>query len=236
MQRSTLETIVDLNAFLAQNTHWANGKNIALDHLHQTGAQSRWMRENIYGIYLTQPDYTWMAVWMAITDRTKAAKRNLTYVRPQYAHGDYIGELLLYTEDQSPAHCMHDCYLYTIDPAPFSQHEIVDIRSIADTDLVATLTARSIEEQTIIRHQQPQRNYASIKPEPRIVLIDEWQLTITGVPIIIPEKEIVLSANLIAELYATRVTPTNTISTQHYLQEKETRGVSPSGIAAPSRI
>lgn len=56
------KTIEDLSKILERNNLYANGKNIPIEFLYETVARSRWDRENIWGIYLTQPSYAWMGL------------------------------------------------------------------------------------------------------------------------------------------------------------------------------
>ena len=83
-----INSIEDLQELLKNNCYWANGKSFPVNHLHATGAQSRWEYENVYGIYLTQPHFAWMAMWMGSTNRETVQKRNLTYIIPKTENND----------------------------------------------------------------------------------------------------------------------------------------------------
>lgn len=111
MRKESVGTVQELGDILSRNTSFANGKNRPLDHLHATGACSRFVHENIYGIYFTNEDHAWMALWIAVTDRTKVRKRNITYVRPN--ENDAIGGVAVYSPDTSlDVFCDDGAFIY----------------------------------------------------------------------------------------------------------------------------
>lgn len=187
-----LHHISELSDLLASGCYWANGKNSRVDHLHRTGAQAALAKENIYGIYLANEEYAWMAFWMAITDRSVLRKRNLLYFRPS---GDSrLGRLQI--PPQQNWSC-HQAYLYLFASRDFADLPVIDLRQVRHDE--RELEQRGFSLQSILRHGETQRNYCYENEAPRLVLIDEWQVSLINIPQVVPSIEVVLTPSLIEE-------------------------------------
>jgi hypothetical protein len=186
MESIRVEDLDFLEDILEQG-YWANGKNIQVDHLHQTGANSRFPKENIYGIYLADEQHAWMAFWMAVTDRELVRKRSLRYI----ASGG-VGHLEV--DSDAPGILRSQAYLYLFDPP--QELARIDIRGIPNPD--EAMRESGFEMREVIRHGVGQQNYFS--PSPSIVHVDNWQLAITGIPEIYPDAELVLTRSLIEQV------------------------------------
>jgi hypothetical protein len=199
MQRLFVSTISELNSILKKNTLWANGKNIKIDHLHRTIALSRWKYENIYGIYVTKPDYAWMAVWMAITDRNKLKKRQLCYHYPSLKDNDYIGSIEIQSEKDVRDLVRHEAYVYLFSPYAHKDVRSINCSPIKQAEKIGHLKAHGFLEQSIIHKDISKTTYVRDN-EPAVIYVDDWQIALTGIEHIIPTTELIIPEKVIEEL------------------------------------
>jgi hypothetical protein len=210
METIPVNSIDDLETLLSKNCLYANGKNMQIDHLHATGAVSRFDRENMYGIYVARPEYAWMAVWMGVVDRKKSKKRDITYCRPRSP--DVIGSIRLYAEhDISRDHLCEESFVYLLDVRAYPA---MDIRS---EDNHPRITDAGFQNRLWRHHGTEQENYVHVSDLPMIVHVDFWQSVLVNVPRIIPTQELHLGKGLIDELFRTRVTAAPGISGEEYV-------------------
>ncbi len=208
MEKIAVNTIDDLDGILRNNTCWANGKNYKIDDLHSTGANSRWLYENIWGIYLTDASHAWMALWMAVTDRIKIKKRDITYVRPR---SDSIGRIAVFAEGREGLF-VDEAYLYFFRPR---QCREIDLRKIQDNKLQKLLELGFVEKE-IRKNGRLQKNYFPPDSKPCIVRVDSWQIALVNCQKIRPDIELVVKNNLILEL-SSRVSFSEGPSTENYI-------------------
>ncbi len=208
MEQIRLTNESDLQTLLAgAKDDFANGKNAAVSWLYATAAQSRFPEENVFGIYLSRPGFAWMALWMAVTDRSKLRKRHLGYVRPRGS--DHVGRVTIGGANQSIEHprglLVSDArlYLFRRIQLPEPSHEIPDhLDSAARAEW---LTDRGFAWQDIERRGQMRR--ALVAPTtmpPSVIAIDAWQTAVIGVPTLVPFLEATIADSLLDQL-ATRI-------------------------------
>ncbi|OGZ65760.1 MAG: hypothetical protein A2822_04435 [Candidatus Staskawiczbacteria bacterium RIFCSPHIGHO2_01_FULL_41_41] len=217
MIKQGINSIEGLNGFLKNNRYWANGKSFPVDHLHATGAQSRWEYENVYGIYLTQPHFAWMAMWMGSTDRERVQKRNLTYVRPE--NGDWIGAIRIYSLDSGvkELYSKNGCFLYLFDPENYKEAQTIDLQKLSAQEKISYLLNNNFSRKEITRKGKSQSNIVSESLERTIIEIDSWQMTLVNVDVIRPDIEVHVESEVLKNLYGQRVLPANEISTENYI-------------------
>jgi hypothetical protein len=188
-----------MDDLLKSNRFFANGKNISLDHLHATGAQSRWNYENIFGIYVANPAYAWMAAWMAVTDRSKVRKRDIIYHRPSTF--DSIGSIEIYDPlGKGDVLCDDGAYLYLIDPEQTARCTSMDISALPACARTPHLLKNGFVEKEIIKKGAPQMNYVATFPDAALIAVDCWQLALVNIPKIIPDAEYHITTDVIKAL------------------------------------
>jgi len=192
-----IASLDELQDLLRQNTCWANGKNFSIDHLHATGANSRWSYENIFGIYMANPGYAWMAAWMAATDRTKIRKRSITYHRPVI--DDHLGRISVCSSEENVLRD-HDAFLYLVDPTKYSSLRQIDVSLLYGVEKIDALLHEGFMERVWVKRETRQMNYFAKFTNPAVVLVDAWQLALVNVDIILPDREIVIPHTVIAEM------------------------------------
>ncbi len=214
-------SVSELNELLRNNLYWANGKNIKLDHLHATGAKSRWEYENIWGIYLTNPESAWMGLWMSVTDRTKIPKRNISYVCPQNDLDDFIGQVRIFIpegDDIRTAFCESESYLYLVDPHHYDHYPTIDLMEIPLERKVDSLVEQGFYQKEVERKGEKQTNLF-YSGGSTIVKVDSWQIALVNIPRMIPDIEVSISSEIIWELYLTRVSRASGESLEEYVSE-----------------
>lgn len=170
METKKVKDIAELNSILEGIEYWANGKNFKVDHLHDTKASSRWELENIFGIYLTKPEYAWMALWMAVTSRKNLKKRHLRYFVPKTSQGDFIGKIEIFSEGDNVADFFCEkAYLYLFDK---KKYEDIPTKNYSQNN----------------------------KKEKCIVSIDDWQICLVNFNEVKPNLEIEIGPEIIKEL------------------------------------
>ncbi len=200
MKSASVTSIESLNGKLAYGKKWANGKNFPVDHLHATIAESRWDPENIFGIYLTNESYAWMALWMAISNRSTLRKRQIGYQRPDQ-NDDHIGSVEIFTEMAATEVVGEKGYVYLFDPIVCSAgRQIVDITELPKDQKTASLINNGFEWQQIERRGREVSGLIDLTLEPRVVLIDAWQLALTNTVSIIPDEELIIEKPVIEQL------------------------------------
>ncbi|HEU0050857.1 MAG TPA: hypothetical protein VFQ60_02250 [Patescibacteria group bacterium] len=204
MKQERLDRLDQLSVFLRENERYAaNGKNFSVDHLYATAAKSRFEYENLLGIYLTHPAYTWMAVWMAVTNRQILRKRQLEYYRPNHRLGDMIGKLGLFLHGQTKVPCdalVSTAYIYLFDLDAVGPMLVTDLRLLPSKEKMQALQRLGFSWQLFYRRNRVIRALAPVDTERGYVLIDEWQLAVVNVPYLMPAIELVLTEPLIREL------------------------------------
>lgn len=220
MIEQSVRTESELNDFLGNNKYWANGKNFRVDHLHATGAISRWEYENIYGIYLTHPEYAWMAVWMAIVDRNKFRKRNITYFKPS-GSGDLIGSISIFLENgktlPDPIYSDKGAFIYFEDPAKHDALDLIDISNVDKTSKLLELSKYGFVQKTINRRGSIQQNYFLPSGHQALVNIDDWQIALVGVNRLVPCLELQIPKPLLNEIISKRVSQAPQLSSEDYI-------------------
>lgn len=195
-----IRTIDGLQRLLSEKRYCANGKNYPVNHLYDTAAESRWPRENLWGIYLTNPEHAWMALWMAVTSRSGLKKRHLRYLRP--TAGDSIGRIEIYNPARAALEdlLLSRAYLYLFDPSRFAGIGALDLSAAADSS--ATLEKSGFTLQTITKGAKVRRGYVHASPERKVVLIDAWQVALVNFGMLVPDLEVVLHREVIEDLRA----------------------------------
>jgi hypothetical protein len=208
-----------LQEFLNQNRAYVNGKNGRVTHLHATVAESRFEIENIQGIYLARPEFAWMAVWMAVTDRTKLRKRHLCYQMPNGA--DRVGRLMIggLKEQTEPRDLLcSQAFLYLFEPALLPTR-VLDIARESEQDRLTSLVARGYSWQEIERHGRMRRALVPPVNEPPTILeLDVWQVAVVQMPQLVPSIEVVLSGDVVKDL-ASLITFQDKIPGNNYLEK-----------------
>ncbi|PJA45055.1 hypothetical protein CO174_05215 [Candidatus Uhrbacteria bacterium CG_4_9_14_3_um_filter_50_9] len=218
MQHIQVESTRKLQVLLAKNTFFANGKNSPIDHLYATAATSRFEVENLFGIYLTKPDFAWMAIWMAVTDRTKLRKRQLSYHVPK--EEDWIGALEIGGLDSvneirpllgTSAHV----YLFNPSELPTPATDLTSF--VSEQAAIAHLVQHGYTWKQIRRRGEERR--ALMPPEDgsrSLINIDAWQVALVGQERLVPTIDLVLTKSLIDEL-SSRVQIKKTVPGRNYL-------------------
>jgi hypothetical protein len=212
MKSIEILNIAELNSFLHQNKDYANGKNIRVDHLYETTANSRWNYENLWGIYLTNSDYAWMALWMAMTSRGKIKKRQIRYIAPNRKN-DFIGSIEIYNPDHLKLEDIfsQEAYLYFFNVNSHPNIEVLDFTK--DPNLfINRFILDQIEKRGIT-----QDYYKPLFSGKVLVKIDDWQVALINYKKIIPTQEIILGKGLIKAL-SKRVVFTNKEIGQDYIK------------------
>lgn len=195
-----IHTPDDLNALLAKRRYCANGKNLPVGHLYETVAASRWPHENLLGIYLTNPDHAWMAVWMAITRRDRLRKRQLRYLRPAVDAGDSLGRIEIYDPARavvSDVFCDR-AFLYLFDQDRFAGASVVDISG--ENDKVAALERRGFRRQIVERRGWAREGYVPDSAARQVVIVDAWQIAVVNAETMAPDVQVTLAGDLIRQL------------------------------------
>lgn len=207
-------SVDELNILLAKNRLLANGKPFRVDHLYQTRAQSRWSHENLQGIYLTNPDYAWMAAWLAMVSR-RVPKRSITYHQPDRVT-DFIGRVSVYHPGLGQDKVLAETgYLYLFDL--IDTEEVIDVRQIAPDAKIFHLLAAGFKPRNQSRNGVESVYYLPPDNKKTMVLIDQWQVAVMNTGDIYPTSEIVLDRSLIGQL-SDRVGQARGLSDQEYIR------------------
>ncbi len=214
MESIKVSTTSELNKFFNNNRFYVNGKNIKVDHLHETTANSRWEYENLWGIYLTNTDHAWMGLWMAATSRGKVRKRQIRYISPK--EDDFIGRIEIYNPDHlklEDALC-DEAYLYLFDLSKYEGIETLDLARNFNL-LKDSFRKDEIEKRGVIQ------NYFLPNFEHRaVVIVDDWQIALINFKKIVPDIELILTKDLIKEL-SQKVTFTDIEIGQNYITHEQ---------------
>lgn len=204
MERIVFASIKSCNSFLKTNNYLANGKNFRLDFLYATSANSRWPYENIWGIYLTKSQFTWMALWMAVTSRSRLQKRQIRYFFPDTMNGDYIGRIAIYNPRDLSRHdvIQEKAYVYLFNPLAFQSLTRLDVSGEIKFAKKTALINNGFEQKIVKRRGKTYHTFISSLTHPLFVDIDEWQVAIVGIEEIVPDIEIILEKEFIQELAA----------------------------------
>ncbi|MBI5732883.1 hypothetical protein HY967_02920 [Candidatus Jorgensenbacteria bacterium] len=207
MKTQYIDSLESLNEVLKRNLCFANGKNFKIEHLYATSANSRWPHENLWGIYLAKPWYTWMAVWMAITSRSLLKKRQIQYVSPKIAEGDHIGHITLYNPENLSIKEMlcNEAYLYLFE-IDWENIEILNISHAITAEIKQrVLLKNGFEEKTIFKRKKEYHALVALTKEKLVVNVDEWQIALINIETIVPTTEVILGKEVI-EALASRIT------------------------------
>jgi len=212
MEKNTLATVHDLNCALRDNSYWARGTNYPVEHLPATGATSRWEHENIYGIYMTVPNQSWMALWMGATKRRQVRKRHLWYVRPDTKANDYIGKIRIYEPNEIPDENIfckeHGAYLYLVNPERFKDCEKLDLKGTDNSEKIKRLSSHGFLAKkvwctdSVLKTNYYHKNHG--KPGSCVVEADDWQIALVNVPRVMPDVELFITPDVVNELAKTR--------------------------------
>lgn len=198
-----LASLTELNRELGRNTMWANGKNIRVDHLHTTCAESPRDFENIAGVYVTRSEYAWMGAWMAVTSRANLQKRHLRYCPPQAGSGDNLGKVQIYAPDeQIDSLFCSEAYLYLFDQQRLWTDNKIDCSSLSAEHKTDFLQGRGFARGFFERKGKQQPTFTLPTGEQAVVTIDEWQVALVNFGRIIPDVELIIKAEAIAEMKA----------------------------------
>ncbi len=198
-----IASLVELNRELGRNKMWANGKNIRVDHLHTTCAESPRDYENIAGVYVTRPEYAWMGAWMAVTSRSNLQKRHLRYCPPLTDYGDHLGKVQIYSpqEEIDSLFCT-EAYLYLFDPQRLWTDNKIDCSGLSAKYKTDFLQGRGFDPGIFERRGKQQPTFILPTGEQAVVTIDEWQVALVNFGRIIPDVELIIKAEAIAEMKA----------------------------------
>lgn len=217
-----IKTLNELNSFLEKTYFWANGKNIKIDHLHTTCAESPRKYENLCAIYLTKPNYAWMGVWMAVTSRNKLRKRNLRYIKPDSLQEDHIGSLEIFSEKEDLEDCFcEQAFLYFFDPEKYKEIRVIDCSNVPLIDKIAYLKSKGFEDASFERKGELYPTYKFPSNEKVIVLVDEWQVALVNIERIVPDIEVYLGRGIIRELQG-RVIKASSAVDDNYIVSNDT--------------
>lgn len=205
MKKEKIDSLVDCNEFLKENHCFANGKNVRVEYLYATAAKSRWCYENLWGIYLAKPEFSWMALWMAITSRPRLKKRQTQYVSPNTSEGDWVGHIRIFNPLNlrfADILC-EEAYLYLFDYDDILSLPRIDIseaRGNAESEKI--LISQGLRKAIICRRGKEYEAWISESRIPLLVSIDEWQAALINIEKLYPQKEIIVSKKAIEELSA----------------------------------
>ncbi len=217
MERIYVKNLAELNDILSEGRYYANGKNIPVDHLYATAANSRWKYENIWGIYLTNEYYSWMALWMAVTSRDKIRKRQIRYIAPKKEGGDFIGTIEIYNPDDITHQDIFcdNAYLYLFSKDRFLNMAKIDLRNSPNG---ADLFSQRFQSKEVAKSGELRECYVSRSTEPIMTLIDNWQVACINIDQLVPDKELILTKELIDTL-SRQVSHTDKEIGQDYILE-----------------
>jgi hypothetical protein len=201
-EKIVLNSIEECNGLLKKNSMFANGKNIRVTSLYETSAKSRWDYENLWGIYLAKPEFAWMALWIAITSRTSLRKRQIKYIPPQTEKGDYIGKISIYNPENIELEKIfsREAYIYLFNNKQFLNFSLFDISDANKEEKGPEIFRNGFVRDTVIRRGREYKTIVKHQAVPTLVDIDEWQVAVIGIPEIVPDIEVVITAELIKEL------------------------------------
>lgn len=200
MKTTSIGSLESINSKLAAERKWANGKNFPVDHLHATIAGSRWDYENIFGIYLTNESHAWMALWMAVSNRNTLRKRQLSYRRPTQGN-DSLGSVEIYSKTPATELTCDTGYVYLFDPAIYrADRQIVNISEVPKSRKAAALVENGFEWQTIERRGKGMPALVDLSNDPRVVIVDDWQVALTNTANVIPDEELIIERPAIEQL------------------------------------
>lgn len=195
-------SLKELDCLLRWNLLYANGKNFRVDHLHPTAAESRFEHENLLGIYLTVPEFAWMAVWMAVANRAFCKKRQLNYFRPKAQIGDYVGNLGIYMNGagELPEEALVETgYVYLFD---LKSTDLIDERVdwCEGKQKLTILQGQGFESREVVLHDRRVTAWVPEHKKRMLLKLDCWQAAVVNVPRLEPTVEVELLPPLIAEL------------------------------------
>ncbi len=201
IKRVNILTPTQLNSLLKENNFWTNGKNFRATCLHTTCAESTREYENLWGIYVTKPDYAWMAVWMAITSRKNLKKRHLRYIRPNTNKGDYIGNLEIYSKKESISNYLcEEAFIYLFNPIKYQGIKKIDCSKISSKKFISYIKNVGFENGFFDKEGKIYNTYKFSSPQKIIMILDEWQIALINFKRITPDIEVHLGKNVIIEL------------------------------------
>jgi len=202
MKRVLIDSFESCQRLLEMNRCFANGKNIQVDLLYATSANSRWPYENIWGVYLAKPQFAWMALWMAVTSRSRLQKRQVRYFIPKTAEGDYIGKIAIYNpQNLSRQEVVQEkAYLYLFDPVSFQGLPRLDISDQPKSAKKTALIRSGFEQKIVKRREKTYSALVNSSGSSLLVDIDEWQVAIVGPEEVVPSIEVVLDRELTRQL------------------------------------
>lgn len=201
-EQLVLNSLESCNDFLRDNIMFSNGKNFRLKFLYATSAKSRWDYENLWGIYLAKPGFSWMALWIAVTSRTAIKKRQIKYLAPKIGEGDHVGSVAIYNPENIGLDkiFLDEAYLYLFDPDNFLAFPRLDILSINKAEKGSEILQNGFQRVTIDRRGKKYSTIARQQESPLFVDIDEWQVAVVGVPEMVPSTEVIITGELIKEM------------------------------------
>ena len=206
MRQVQLATMEDLNRWLAATTCYANGKNIPVDHLYPTVAQSRFDYENVLGVYLTKPRFSWMALWMALLNRKALRKRQIEYYPPDLATGDAIGSIGVHLPDPTAVIdeqlFVERAYVHLFSLIRLDIDHLVDLVGVPTHQKVAVLQERGFHWGTHRRRGYEHRALLAPLPQPILIDVDEWQVVLCQLPRVLVDVQLVIEPALVKALAA----------------------------------
>ena len=216
----SIDSIDECNMFLKLNSAYANGKNLRVEHLYATGAdKSPRAYESLWGIYLSKPQFAWMALWMAVLSRTKLKKRQIKYIRPDYSRGDHIGCVQIFNpQELKPKEVLcEEAWLHLFNSKLLPPARIMDIEAAGDAGAkIESLIALGFTLQEVHKRNKIYQVYLAPTDERLLIHLDEWQTVLIGVETLSPNMIITLQPTLIYEL-RTRISFVATAISDDYL-------------------
>ena len=165
-----------------------------------------------------QPQFAWMALWMAIIARTAVKKRQIQYLRPDTEKGDQIGRIRVFNPGHLPLDQVMrpEAYVYLFEPEPISSYLRLQLSNQSEVENLRLLEEFGFQRERVSARGEirPALVWSlgecavagadawEISDECLVVGVDEWQIAVVNVPQLVPSVEAVVSGRLIRELSA----------------------------------
>lgn len=198
-----INSLKDLTILLRGNRLFAYGGNMGIDCLRPSVLESRRACDKLYGIYLASPEYAWMSVWTAVTDRQNVKKHQVEYYRPDRTQADEVGHLGLYVQGSAkvPKRCLAKrAFLHMFDPNSVQVLSNLDLKSTQEPVKLAILRSLGFDWKDKVSEECPSQAYVYLLKNPLIVHVDAWQSALVSVPELVPVVSVELMPDLMAEL------------------------------------
>lgn len=214
-----INSLDECASLLRHNRYHANGKNIQVSHLYATAANSPPVAyEGLWGIYLTKPNFAWMAVWMAVLSRAKVKKRQIRYLRPNVSEGDLTGRAEIYNPQQLSREeiVCQEAWLHLFD-LNTANLPLLSLNSIAEAEnKIKCLKTLGFALREVHKRDKTYHTYCAPDNLSRLIDLDEWQVALVNVETTAPCAIAHLIGSFIRELHQ-RIAFTNHPINGNYL-------------------